>query len=69
MRHIDYGLAILSMSAFHGFRDGAKFDLGEVYQNLIKHEALAGLEVEQRFYEVGSRAGIADLTEYLAQHR
>ena len=65
MRHIDYGLGILSVSAFHGFRDGLKFDLAEVYQNLIQHQALAGYEVKDRFYEIGSRSGIADLTEYL----
>lgn len=65
MHHIDYGLGILSADAFVGF-DG-KFDLAEVYAQLAANRQLAGYEVFERFYEIGSREGLRELEEKL-QH-
>src|SRR3954464_14639192 len=65
MRHIDYGLGVCSRSAFAGRQPGVAFDLGELYGDLLKLGKLAAYEVHQRFYEVGSLAGIDDLTKYL----
>jgi hypothetical protein len=38
----------------------------EVYHELAAHRALAALPVEDRFYEVGSVAGIEATEKYLA---
>lgn len=65
MRHIDYGLGIFAASAFDGFKDGTNFDLAEVYQALLKRGALAGYEVTQRFYEIGSPEGLAETAAML----
>jgi NDP-sugar pyrophosphorylase family protein len=65
MRHIDYGLGIFSAAAFSSWPDGKAFDLAEVYQDLIVRGELAGHEVEQRFYEIGSPAGLAELDALL----
>ncbi len=61
MRHIDYGLGALNRKAL----DAPGDDLAEVYQYLLHHGQLAGFEVMERFYEIGSFAGVEELTEYL----
>jgi hypothetical protein len=61
MRHIDYGLGVFNAAAFASWPDGKAFDLADVYQELIQRGELAGHEVTQRFYEIGSPAGLAEL--------
>ncbi len=61
MRHIDYGLGALHRSAL----DGPGDDLAQVYEALVRAGQLAGYEVPERFYEIGSFAGIQELTEYI----
>jgi hypothetical protein len=41
-------------------------DLAGVYQHLLARGELAAYEVQQRFYEIGSTRGIADLETYLS---
>jgi NDP-sugar pyrophosphorylase family protein len=65
MRYIDYGLGILNANALVPWPDGKAFDLADVYRNLIGRNELAGVEVEQRFYEIGSREGLAELDAML----
>jgi hypothetical protein len=38
----------------------AAFDLADLYHDLAKRRLLAGYEVCERFYEIGSRAGLAE---------
>ena len=65
MKHIDYGLGVLSAEAFAAWPDGKAFDLADVYQNLIGQGNLAGFEVDRRFYEIGSPSGLAELDALL----
>ena len=60
MRHIDYGLSCFEARAFLGRPDGVRFDLAEVATELLKRGELAGFEVRERFYEIGSPAGLAE---------
>lgn len=64
MKYIDYGLGILNKKAFEPFELKKKFDLTEVYQYLIKINQLLGYEVEERFYEIGSKNGLEELISY-----
>ena len=64
MSHIDYGLGVLSARAFDGVAQGTRVDLALIYQNLLAEGELAGLEVFERFYEIGSPAGLADTRKY-----
>jgi len=64
MRHIDYGLGVFHQAAFDGIPEGSH-DLADLYRELLGRGDLAGFEVEQRFYETGSFAGIGELAEYL----
>ena len=68
MRHIDYGLGILSAPVLEGPADEV-FDLADVYHGLSVEGRLAGHEVTERFYEIGSHAGIADTEAYLAKRK
>ena len=65
MRHIDYGLNLFRAAAFDGFAAGEKFDLADLMQRLVAQQQLAGYEVTQRFYEIGSPAGLAELEAFL----
>jgi NDP-sugar pyrophosphorylase family protein len=65
MRYIDYGLGMLDSKALAPWSDGKAFDLADVYRDLICRSELAGFEVEQRFYEIGSPEGLAELDAML----
>ena len=67
MRHIDYGLGVLSSQAIATIE--APSDLASVYQRLLAADQLAAYEVHQRFYEVGSFAGIEETARYLESRR
>jgi NDP-sugar pyrophosphorylase family protein len=65
MHHIDYGLSIMSRGAFEPFAAQEVFDLAEVFADLLRRDQLAGCEVFQRFYEIGSHSGIEELEAFL----
>jgi NDP-sugar pyrophosphorylase family protein len=65
MRHIDYGLGIFNSEVLNEWQAAEAFDLADVYKQLVAKKQLAGYEVSQRFYEIGSPAGLADLDELL----
>jgi NDP-sugar pyrophosphorylase family protein len=67
MRHIDYGLGILRREAFEDVPPDQPYDLAAVYRDLAQRGELAAWESPDRFYEIGSREGIADLTEFLSR--
>lgn len=66
MHHIDYGLGVLSASVFADSPANAAFDLADLYHDLARRELLAGMEVADRFYEIGSQAGLSDAITYFA---
>jgi NDP-sugar pyrophosphorylase family protein len=65
MRHIDYGLSLFKASVFESYSAGQPFDLAEVMGKLVREKQLAGYEVRERFYEIGSPAGLAELETLL----
>jgi NDP-sugar pyrophosphorylase family protein len=65
MRHIDYGLGVFTPRAFDSISEGATADLAAVYQDLLRQGQLAGYEVAERFYEIGSPEGLKDTEQYL----
>jgi NDP-sugar pyrophosphorylase family protein len=65
MKHIDYGLSLFKASVFEALPADKKFDLADVMQKLVREKQLAGYEVPERFYEMGSPAGLAELEALL----
>ena len=67
MKHIDYGLSLFKASVFEAFPADEKFDLADVMQKLVREKQLAGYEAPERFYEMGSPAGLAELETLLSR--
>jgi len=67
MHYIDYGLGVLEARALSSYPSDLPLDLSRVYNELSLHKQLAGYEVFERFYEIGSHQGIADTQKYLLQ--
>lgn len=65
MHHIDYGLGAFHAEAFAAFPRDAVVDLAEVQRSLVTARQLAGYEIHQRFYEVGSHEGLNELDALL----
>ncbi len=65
MRYIEYGLSVLTESAFDGVAPGAPADLSDIFHALSVDGRLAAREVTERFYEIGSPSGLEDLERYL----
>ena len=65
MRYIDYGLGVFQRSVFEALPSNQVCDLADVYKALLADRELAAYEVAERFYEIGSPAGIADLEQHL----
>jgi N-acetyl-alpha-D-muramate 1-phosphate uridylyltransferase len=65
MHHIDYGLSLFKSSVFDSYSADQIFDLAEVMGKLVREKQLAGYEVPERFYEMGSPAGLAELETLL----
>ena len=61
MHHVDYGLGVFRAAAFDSFPRNSPVDLADIQQSLVARKQLAGLEISQRFYEIGSPAGLKEL--------
>ena len=64
MQYIDYGLSAFHRDLFENVPE--VFDLALLFHELSIQGLLGGYEVRQRFYEIGSPAGLRDLEEYLS---
>jgi NDP-sugar pyrophosphorylase family protein len=69
MQHIDYGLSVFHARAFAAWPPDEPFDLAAVLQDLLASGRLAGFEVNERFYEVGSPAGIEETERFILEQK
>ncbi len=67
MHFIDYGLGVLKKSVLQAYPANEVFDLAAVYHQLSITGQLAGHEVHERFYEIGSFEGLKETEEFLNQ--
>lgn len=67
MEYIDYGLGILSADVFAGYSERTPFDLADIYHQLSRAGKLAGHEVYERFYEIGSPEGLGDTEAFFSK--
>ena len=68
MTHIDYGLSCFDGSVFLNYPLELPLDLGQICTDLASDNQLAGYEVFERFYEIGSHPGILDLRAYIERN-
>jgi NDP-sugar pyrophosphorylase family protein len=64
MKYIDYGLSAIERGLLE-LITAKKFDLSDLFHELSLEDRLAGFPVAERFYEIGSEAGLRDLEDYL----
>jgi MurNAc alpha-1-phosphate uridylyltransferase len=67
MHHIDYGLGVFHREAFASMPAREPFDLATLQQDLLRNGQLTGYEIFQRFYEIGSPAGLDETRRHLAK--
>lgn len=65
LRHTDYGLSVFNRTTIEALPRHTVIDLADVFEDLAAAGALAGYEVAERFHEVGSPGGLADLERLL----
>jgi len=63
--HIDPGLGVYSASAFLSAPQGVPFDLSDLCRDLSVANLLAGCEILDRYYEIGSPEGLAEAEAFL----
>jgi NDP-sugar pyrophosphorylase family protein len=61
MEYIDYGLGVLRDRALDQVPEDEPYDLADLYRELVARDQLAALEVDRRFYEIGSPEGLAQM--------
>jgi NDP-sugar pyrophosphorylase family protein len=66
MQYIDYGLGAFTAKAFERVPAEQAFDLADLYQAVLADGELAGMEIAQRFYEIGSPAGLEETAKFIA---
>jgi NDP-sugar pyrophosphorylase family protein len=67
MQYIDYGLSLFRAPVFEDWPASQAFDLAEVMTRLVARGEMAGYEVSERFYEIGSPTGLAELEQLLGR--
>jgi NDP-sugar pyrophosphorylase family protein len=68
MEWIDYGLSVTRADIIGGWLPpGGRGDLSDLFHLLSQRGDLAGFEVTDRFYEVGSPSGLNELEDHLRQ--
>lgn len=65
MKHIDYGLGVFRADAFGACPRDTVVDLATVQSDLSSAGRLAGYELRERFYEIGSPGGLNELDQLL----
>jgi NDP-sugar pyrophosphorylase family protein len=65
MNYIDYGVGLLRRSALDRIPADRPYDLAELYTELSAEGQLAGHEVFNRFYEIGTPASLEEARKYL----
>ena len=66
MEHIDYGLSLFQAKAFDRHPPNTLIDLSTIQTDLVARQELVGYEMSARFYEIGSHAGLAELSHIMA---
>ena len=67
--HIDYGATALRREVIEALPPGAPLGLDRVQEDLATRRRLRALVVRERFFEIGSPAGWADLDKHLRRPR
>lgn len=68
LHYIDYGVSVFQASTLAAIPPNEVCDLSSIQSRLADERKLAGLEVFERFYEIGSPQGLAETEQMLQMH-
>ena len=67
MDYIDYGLSLFRRDALMASLPAeGRYDIADYFSALSRVGQLAGFNIDRRFYEIGSPAGLADFKTFVA---
>lgn len=70
LQYIDYGLSAFRRELIEEvIPSGSTYDLAELFYAMSRNGKLAGVEVNERFYEIGSPEGLEDFSQYIQTSR
>jgi MurNAc alpha-1-phosphate uridylyltransferase len=67
MDYIDFGLGVYNCQVFSQIPEGQQFDLSDLQHSLSISGQIAGYEVFDRYYEIGSHDGLRETENYLVR--
>jgi NDP-sugar pyrophosphorylase family protein len=67
LEYIDFGLSVMGAQVLSPYSQAETLDLAMVWRDLSVKGQLAAFEVTERFYEIGSREGMAEAESFLAR--
>jgi NDP-sugar pyrophosphorylase family protein len=65
IHYIDFGVSLFRRTAFRDVPEGVPVDLNDINQRLIAEQQLLAYETHDRFYEIGSVAGLREFETLL----
>jgi len=65
MEHIDYGVSVFRRAALECIPDNVVNDVADLMHDLVQRGEMAGFEVFNRFYEIGSPQGLQETGQHL----
>ncbi len=66
-KYIDYGLSVFSQNALSYVKNIDDFELSLLFKRLIKNDDICAYKAAQRFYEIGSFAGLDEFKQYISK--
>jgi NDP-sugar pyrophosphorylase family protein len=67
MTYIEYGVNLFRKEILSKIPEDSYYELGDVFNSLIKDKELLAYQVKERFYEIGSLNGLADFKKYIGE--
>ncbi len=68
MEYVDYGVGAMTSSLLSDVPEGRSFDLADVYHGLSERRLLRGVEVHERFYEIGTPAALNEFRDLVRKN-
>lgn len=68
-KYIDYGLGCYKAEIFSNYENKNPLDLSQICSKLARNNQLAGFEIKERFYEIGSFSGIREFEKFLVRSK
>jgi NDP-sugar pyrophosphorylase family protein len=69
LEYIDYGLSVFQKQVLKWVPKDDYYPLEEVFHKLIEMRELIAFEMRERFYEIGSSAGLAEFQKFVEGNR